>query len=92
MLKKSTTQKKEQKEKDLSSEAFAIYLILKNKKINNAEKKAKEMEKVLNDYPHWQTSEEDARELRLKAYKILHGIDDKTETLDEIMRILKKKN
>lgn len=82
------TAKKEQKKKGLDGEIFSIYWILKNKGIVDSEGKAKEIDTLLKDYPHWKSSEEQEREVK-KTYGILQGVKNLTEIVKEIFRILK---
>lgn len=81
--------KEERERKGLDGEAFSIYWILKNKEIPNPEDKAKEMETLLKYYPYWKISEEQEREVRMKTYRILQGLKNQTEIVDEIFRILR---
>jgi type I restriction enzyme R subunit len=85
---------KEQIEKGMSADIFAIYWMLKEKGFQDAETMANQMREVLGKYPHWQKSERYEREVRSKLYEvILHlyrtDIPKVSEVVQKIMYILK---
>jgi type I restriction enzyme R subunit len=73
--------KKERIEKEMSSDVFSVYWILKNEGVEQPEKIAQEIEKLFDEYPHWKISEEYEREIKRKLIKIIsEKIKDKAET------------
>jgi len=85
--------RKEQAEKDMPSEVFSVYWILRNDGIENPEKKANMMREVFQRYPHWRKSEAHEREVKREMYKILldTNAEDVPKLVNEIMRLLKVK-
>ncbi|MFQ3675251.1 MAG: HsdR family type I site-specific deoxyribonuclease, partial [Endomicrobiia bacterium] len=78
LVKEINQAKKERIEKDMSSDAFSVYWILKNEKIEQAEIIARDTEKLFNEYPHWKESEDQERKVREKLYKIIQEKMSKT--------------
>lgn len=56
--------RREQAEKNMPPDIFSIYWILKGEGIPNSEDKAKEMQKVLREYPHWRITEDQERKVK----------------------------
>jgi len=71
LVKEINQAKKERIEKNMSSDVFSVYWILKNEKIEQAEQIARDTEKLFNEYPYWKDSEEQERGVKQKFYKIL---------------------
>lgn len=63
--------KKEQAERDMPVEIFSIFWLFKNEGIDNPEEKANQMRRVLEQYPHWRTSERQEREIKRELYSVL---------------------
>jgi len=61
--------RREAVEKGMRPEVFAIYWILKPK-VKNAEEIARETLEAFEKYPHWQTSEEQERKLKIELNKV----------------------
>ena len=84
---------KQQIEKGMNRYGFAVYWIFKYEKLPKAESRAREIEKVLERYPHWQTSIQHEREVRRELYKVLLdlGIDDlkMNEIVESTLRTIK---
>ncbi len=84
----------EQIRKKMSSEAFSIYWMLNNENIPNPENIAKEMNKILKEYPYWKTSEEYERKVKQETYKIFKrnkiGIKKSVKIVTKILNILKR--
>jgi len=86
--------RKEQAEKNMTSEIFSVYWLFKNEGVVNPEGKALQMETVLNRFPHWRNSEKHEREVKRELYKILlqNGIKDTkrvAEIANHIVRVIK---
>ena len=86
---------KEHKEKGIPTEAFTIYWVLKQNKINKPEEKAIEVSKIMDEYKHWKTSREHEKKVRVALYKALSECiaKDKDKAFDivkQIMKILKE--
>ncbi len=56
---------------DLPGAAFAVYWTLHRQGMPKAREAAKYMDRVFRKYPHWQSSEKQAREVRTELYKVL---------------------
>ncbi len=63
--------KKEQIEKNMSTEIFAIYWILKKEGFTKAEELANKMQDVLSNNPYWYKSDKQERTVRQKLYQVL---------------------
>jgi type I restriction enzyme R subunit len=86
--------RKEQAEKDMPVEVFSIFWVFKRQSISSPEDKANQMRKVLEQYPHWKTSEAHERQIRQGLYKVLlkPGMKDTHEVkelVDKVMRVIK---
>lgn len=66
---------KEQTERGITGEPFAIMWLLKQQGVSSddAEKIAAEMATIFQKYPHWRSSEKQARPVRQKLYQLLEG-------------------
>ncbi len=65
--------KKERKAKNMNTDVYTIYWILKNENIPlcEAEKKARDIGRLIEKYPHWKSNEEFERTLKKGILKIL---------------------
>lgn len=91
------TAKKEQAEKNMSTEIFSIYWLLDKAGFENATAIANEMIKIFEEYPHWQKSNKHGIKIRQKLYEVMiqSGTADTKkilETAQQIMKILKVKS
>ena len=96
IIEEIVTAKKEQVEKNMTSEIFSIYWILDRSGFENATSMANEMEKVFAQYPHWHKSNKHGLKIRQKLYEVLvhSGITDSkkiSETAQQIMKLLNVK-
>ena len=66
---------KEQAERNIKGEPFAIMWLLKQQgaSSDDAERIAAEMAAIFQKYPHWQSSNKQARPVRQKLYQLLEG-------------------
>jgi type I restriction enzyme R subunit len=87
---------KEQTEKNMSIDTFTIYWILKDDNFKEPEETAKKMNEILNQYPHWQHSEQYEREVRSNFYSLIMqssedgDISKLTKTVQKILDVLKE--
>jgi type I restriction enzyme R subunit len=94
LIKEINDAQKEEKEKRISSEAFSVYWLLRNKGIVQPEEKAVQIKQVLDEFPHWRKSERHERRVKQAFYNILlkAGVKDVSEVTriaQDIMRVLK---
>jgi type I restriction enzyme R subunit len=85
---------KEEKEKNMSSEIFSIYWLLKRSDVAHPYEKAFQMKQVLDEYPYWRRSEQHERKVKQSLYSILlkagvEGVSEITKIAQEIMRVLR---
>ena len=86
--------RREMMEKGMSKDVFAVYWLLKPE-IKNAEDVAKETAKAFEKFPHWRSSEEHERKLKIELNKILMKLGKLNPqkavclTKDKIIRYLK---
>lgn len=87
--------RKEQEKRNISIEEFSIFWLLRQHKTGEPETKAHAMNDLLRKYPHWRTSEQQAREVKGEMYKILlqaesTDIRATKKIVDQILTILKR--
>lgn len=82
--------RREQAEKNMPVEVFAVMWLLKKEGVKDAEASANQMKEAFEKYPHWKTSEKHEREIRNQLYKIMvkTGIKNFIDIVKKIMRIL----
>jgi type I restriction enzyme R subunit len=82
----------EQAERNISAESFAVFWLLKREGVARAEAVALEMATVFNKFPHWRTSEQQAREVRRALYGLLgtEKIKDVPGLAERIMTVLRR--
>lgn len=86
--------RKEQAESKMPVEAFSVLWVLKREGAVNPEECARQMEGVLEKYPHWRTSEKHERQVKQALYGCLlkAGMDDVervAEVTGSVMRVLR---
>jgi type I restriction enzyme R subunit len=88
---------REQAQRGISGDAFAALWILKQEgvAIAEAERVASQMGAILKEYPHWHTSDKQARQIRQSLYKLLSraNIKDKDipQAVEKIMSVLQRR-
>ncbi|MDE1871211.1 MAG: HsdR family type I site-specific deoxyribonuclease [Candidatus Micrarchaeota archaeon] len=86
--------KKEQSEKRMPSDVFAVYWVLRNEGLTQADDIARHSGELFNKYPYWRTSEEQERKVKQELYKILitNSISNKkaVQIGTKLVNILKK--
>lgn len=82
--------RREQAEKNMPVEVFAVMWLLKKAGIKDAEGSANQMKDTFEKFPHWKTSEKHEREIRNQLYKIMvkTGIKNFIDIVKKIMQIL----
>ena len=70
LIKEINEAKKEQAEKDMPADVFSVYWILREENVPYCEEKAKDIGKIIEDYPHWKDSDEFERRFKLKILEI----------------------
>jgi len=84
--------RQEQAKRDIPAEAFAIYWLLKQDAASPeaAENAARSMKSVFAEYPHWRTSEAQARDVRRKLYLVLveAGVTGVSAGVERIMAVI----
>jgi len=94
LIKAHHEKEKVKKEKGFNSMAFFLNSILEEKKVEDSEKLAKEMNDAFDKYKDWKKSERDARELREELYMSLlsrmDDVDAAYRIIDDIFNILIK--
>jgi type I restriction enzyme R subunit len=82
----------EQADRNISAEPFAAYWILKKAGAANVEQVPDRVSEVLDRYPYWHTSQDQARQLRRSLYRLLGeaGVKDIPAMAEQIMSVLMK--
>lgn len=95
LIKEINEAEREQSERGISGEAFAALWILKQEgiSITEAEKVAKEMVAILQEYPHWHNSNKQARQIRRRLYNLLDQgkIENIPEAVEKIMTVIQRR-
>jgi type I restriction enzyme R subunit len=84
-----------QAERNIPAEEFSIFWLLKKTGIPEPETKAHDMKRILNQYPHWRHSEQQARDVKQELYEVIlqSGTTDIKEVkriIDQITNVLKR--
>lgn len=86
---------RDQAERGMSGEAFAALWILKQEgmTVDEAERVGGEMAGILRQYPHWQRSDKQARQVRRRLYSMLEQceIENIPETVEKIMLVTQRR-
>jgi len=82
----------EQAQRNVSPESFAVYWLLKRSGVAEAEKVAADMSAAFDRFPHWRSSEQQARWVRQALYQALGtaGVSDLPELADRVMSVLRR--
>jgi type I restriction enzyme R subunit len=83
--------RKERAQRDMPAEVFSVYWLFKDESIGSPEDSANHMRAVLEDYPHWKSSESHERSVRQELYKVLiqSGIADETRVSSVAKRVMR---
>jgi type I restriction enzyme R subunit len=76
----------------LSPEGFAAFYLLKQDGVAEAQKVAQQVSEAFGQYPHWQTSERQEQEVRVKLYKALMnaGVEKVVDGATKLMKLLRR--
>ncbi|HWT83142.1 MAG TPA: type I restriction enzyme endonuclease domain-containing protein, partial [Candidatus Methylomirabilis sp.] len=76
----------------LSPEGFAAFYLLKEDGVADAQKVAQQVSEAFGKYPHWQTSERQEQEVRVKLYKALMdaGVEKVVDGATKLMKLLRR--
>jgi type I restriction enzyme, R subunit len=79
-------------ETKLSPEAFAVFYVLKLDGVKEPLEAARKIEQTFEQFPHWQTSEAQEREVRKSIFKALidAGVEAIAEVADKLMKLLRR--
>jgi type I restriction enzyme, R subunit len=82
--------RREQAERNISAESFTVYWLLKTAGVEAAESVAAKLQDTFARYPHWRTSEQQAREVRRALYGALgkRGVKDVPALAEQVMSVL----
>ena len=77
---------------NLSAEGFAFFWFLKRQNAPDADTAAQQIASAFATLPHWRTSADQERQLRLAIYRpfIKAKIPDRTEVVDRLLRMLRQ--
>jgi type I restriction enzyme R subunit len=75
-----------QAERNIPVEEFSIFWLLKKTGFPEPEIKAHDMKQILNRYPHWRHSEQQARDVKQELYEVL--LQSRTTDIKEVKRII----
>lgn len=95
LIKKVNQVKREQIESGMKISEFTIAWILKQEGLRNAEKLAKEIQQVMDQFSHWKSSETQEREVNKKIIELLindAGYERAIEIKNKIIEFLKRTN
>lgn len=81
---------KEQSQKNMSTEIFTTYWVLKDKQVFEPEKTAKKMEELLEQYPHWRTNADQERKLKQEICKIFVKTNTENKKVIELSNVILK--
>jgi type I restriction enzyme R subunit len=85
----------EQRRRHMPADEFSIFWILQKIGLSDPDRKAHDMQGILKSYPHWRTSEQQAREAKQKLYSVFiqAGMSDVRaikKTIDQILNVLRR--
>jgi type I restriction enzyme R subunit len=85
--------REERAEKDIPDEVFSIYWTLRQEGLESAEAIASEMLPVMEEFPHYDSSEAQEREIKKALYRVILGTGEKDVKrvkvlVDTVIRVL----
>jgi type I restriction enzyme R subunit len=94
LLKEAEVAEAEQKASGLSVESFAVYWLLKGQGVAGASDIARQMGEAFAQFPHWRTTEQQEREVRLALYKALGttNVADMPKLVDWLLSVLRRRS
>lgn len=82
---------KAKEEHALSPEGFAVFWLLQREGIGEAEAVARQVAEAFQQYPHWERSDTQQRNLRIALFRVLlsAGVDPVVGFAERIMKMLR---
>src|SRR3989339_2091473 len=94
LIESEIKRKQEQKTKGFDGLASFICTVLVDKKIKNPDIATRKIRDTFNEFPHWQISEQEKRELRIALYGILTEVENDEDKvsgfIDYLFNLLEK--
>lgn len=94
LIESEIKRKQEQKAKGFDGLASFICTVLVDKKIKNPDIATRKIRDTFNEFPHWQISEQEKRELRIALYGVLSEVENDEDTvsgfIDYLFNLLEK--
>lgn len=94
IMESEVKRKKEQQAKGFDGLASFIYTVLVDKKMKSPNCTTRKIRNTFKEFPHWQGSEQEARELRTALYGVLGSIEDDMDKVvgfvDYLFNLLEK--
>lgn len=94
LIENEVKRKKEQQAKGFDGLASFVYTVLVDKKMKDPDATTRKIRDIFNEFPNWQISEQEARELRLALYGILSAVEDNedkvSDCVDYLFNLLEK--
>lgn len=88
LIESEIKRKKEQEAKGFDGLASFIYTVLTDKGINAPDASAHKIREIFNEFPHWQISEQEKRELRIALYGVLSGVESNEDKVSDFIEYL----
>lgn len=80
--------RKEQADKQMAPETFSIFWMLKREKVEHPEERASEIKIILDEFPHWKTSEKYERIVKMDLLKVLLNSGIKKEAVTSVAQTI----
>ncbi len=94
LIESEVKKKKEQQAKGFDGLASFIYTVLADKKMKDPDDTTRKIRNTFKEFPHWQGSEQESRELRTALYGVLGSIEDDMDKVvgfvDYLFNLLEK--
>ncbi|TVM03911.1 MAG: restriction endonuclease subunit R [Candidatus Brocadia sp. WS118] len=94
LIESEVKKKKEQQAKGFDGLASFIYTVLVDKKMKDPDGTTRKIRNTFKEFPHWQGSEQESRELRTALYGVLGAIEDDMDKVvgfvDYLFNLLEK--
>lgn len=94
LIESEIKRKQEQKAKGFDGLASFICTVLVDKKIKNPDIATRKIRDTFNEFPHWQISEQEKRELRIALYGVLSEVENDEDKvsgfIDYLFNLLEK--
>jgi type I restriction enzyme R subunit len=94
LIESEVKKKKEQQAKGFDGLASFVYTVLVDKKMKDPDGTTRKIRNTFNEFPHWQISEQESRELRTALYGVLGSIEEDMDKvvdfIDYLFNLLEK--